>query len=175
MQVNQVKIKQFIVHDVINRLINLFLGSYLEHYFQEYISKKLLQEYLVFGDKSRLEIAETAIVNNALFNLSSGKIIIEDYVFFGHNVSLITGTHDYNKFGKERQNSIPESGRNILIKQGVWIASNVTILGPCIIGENSVVAAGALVKGNVPPYTLVAGLPAKPIKQIKNEVLESQR
>jgi acetyltransferase-like isoleucine patch superfamily enzyme len=151
-----------------NKWLDRILNNYLESYLEKYLSKNLLSQHLVFGDKSRLKIAETAIVNNALLNLSSGDITIEDYVFFGHNVSVITGTHDYHKFRRERQVTIPKTGRDVVIKEGAWIASNVTILGPCTIGEHSVVAAGALVKEDVPPYTIVAGLPARVIKKITN-------
>ena len=151
-----------------NKLLKLILDNYLNSYLKDYLSKNLLNQYLVFGDRSKLQIAKNAIVNNALFNLESGTITIEDYVFFGHNVSILTGTHDYNKFGRERQLAVL-SERDVVIKEGAWIASNVTILGPCTIGEHSVVAAGALVKENVPPYTVVAGLPARVIKKIASD------
>src|SRR5215204_3131330 len=54
---------------------------------------------MVYGDPARLHIAPTAVVNNALFNLSSGEITVGDYAFFGHNVSVLTGTHDWTTFG----------------------------------------------------------------------------
>jgi acetyltransferase-like isoleucine patch superfamily enzyme len=144
------------------------LNNYLDSRIKDYLDDNFLKQYLVFGDKTCLTISKTAIVNNALFNLSSGRIFIEDYVFFGHNVCILTGTHDYEKFNRERQTSIPESGRDVLIRQGAWIASNVTILAPCVIGEHSVVAASSLVRENVPPYTIVAGVPAKVIKEIES-------
>ena len=144
----------------------LLLENYLDSYIKEYLQKNILTQYLVFGDQSRLKIADTAIVNNALFNLSSGKITIEDYVFFGHHVTVLTGTHDYEKFDLEGQISFPKLGRDVIIKRGAWVASNVTILASCIVGEHSVIAAGSLVKTDVPAYTIVAGIPAKVIKKI---------
>jgi acetyltransferase-like isoleucine patch superfamily enzyme len=122
--------------------------------------------HYVYGDQSMVEIAETARVNNGLFNVGSGRIVVEDYVFFGHNVCVITGTHDYTKFDLERQTAIPETGRDVLIKRGAWIATNVTILGPCTIGEHAVIAAGALVNGDVPPYAIMAGVPARQVGTI---------
>jgi acetyltransferase-like isoleucine patch superfamily enzyme len=144
----------------------LLIESYLNDYIKKYIEQNILIHYLVFGDRSRLKISDTAIVNNALFNLSSGNIIIEDYVFFGHNVTVLTGTHDYEKFDLERQTSFPCVGRDVIIKRGAWVASNVTIIAPCVIGEHCVIAAGSLVKSDVLPYTVVAGIPAKIIKKI---------
>ncbi|HLN88774.1 MAG TPA: acyltransferase [Candidatus Binatia bacterium] len=116
--------------------------------------RDFLYQYHVFGDPNRLTIADTAIVNNATFNLSSGTISIGDYVSFGHNVSVITGTHDIQKVGIERQKAVPTSGRDIVIRRGAWIASNATIIGPCTIGENSVIGACCLVRGDVPANTL---------------------
>jgi acetyltransferase-like isoleucine patch superfamily enzyme len=154
---------------VIDRIIRR-LSQYLQPYWED----SLLRQHHVYGDPSMVELAETANVNNALFNVASGRIKIEDYVFFGHNVSVITGTHDYQKFDMERQTTIPKSGRDIVVKQGAWIASNVTILGPCQIGEHAVVAAGSVVIENVQPYSIVAGVPARKISEInRSELPES--
>ena len=143
----------------------------LSRHLQPYWEDSLLRQHHVYGDPSMLELAKTANVNNGLFNVASGTIKIEDYVFFGHNVSVITGTHDYHKFDLERQQTIPRSGRDIVVKRGAWIASNVTILGPCQIGEHAVVAAGSLVIENVQPYSIVAGVPARKISEINRPEL----
>jgi len=121
---------------------------------------------LVYGDPARLHIAETAIVNNALFNLSSGEITVGDYAFFGHNVSVLTGTHDWTTFGAERQVAVPKSGRDVVIEEGVWVSTNVTVVAPCRIGAHSVVGVGSLVLRDVEPYTVVAGNPARVLRTI---------
>jgi acetyltransferase-like isoleucine patch superfamily enzyme len=118
------------------------------------------------GDRSRLHLSVTAVVNNALFNLSGGTITVGEYAFFGHDVAVLTGTHDIEKFGRDRQLSCPRSGRDVVIGDGVWLASHVLVLGPVTIGEHAVVAAGSLVREDVEPYTVVAGRPAKPIDTI---------
>ncbi|MBK7609142.1 MAG: hypothetical protein KA109_15705 [Saprospiraceae bacterium] len=56
--------------------------------------------------------------------------------------------------------------RAVIIKRNAWIGANATILPGLVIGENSVVAAGAVVTKDVPPNTIVAGVPAKIIKKI---------
>lgn len=127
-----------------------------------------LTRVLVHGDESRLHVAPTAIVNNALFNLSGGHVTVGEWAFFGHNVCVLTGTHDMRKFGAERQKAIVGEGRDVVIGEGVWIASNATVLGPCTIGEHAVVGAGSLVQRDVEPYTVVAGLPAREIKRIEH-------
>ncbi len=121
---------------------------------------------LVYGDPERLHVHSTAVVNNALFNLSSGEITVGEYAFFGHNVSVLTGTHDWTKFGAERQVAVPRSGRDVVIEEGAWVSSNAIIVGPCRIGAHSVVGVGSLVMRDVEPYVIVAGSPAKVLRQI---------
>jgi acetyltransferase-like isoleucine patch superfamily enzyme len=121
---------------------------------------------LIYGDERKLHIAPTAVVNNALFNLSSGEITIGEHAFFGHNVSVLTGTHDWTTFGAERQVAVPKSGRDVVIEEGVWISSNATVVGPCRIGAHAVVGVGSLVLKDVEPYTVVAGNPARVLRTI---------
>ena len=133
-----------------------------------------LTRMLVHGDRSRLHIAPTATVNNALFNLSAGDVTVHDHAFFGHSVSVLTGTHDVNKFGAERKKAHPRAGRDVVIGEGVWVATNATIIGPCTIGEHAVVGACALVQGDVEPYSVVAGVPAKEVRRIDHPGDESE-
>jgi acetyltransferase-like isoleucine patch superfamily enzyme len=147
------------IYDILfSKIGNFAIDRYMETHF--------LYKYLLYGTEERLQIDETAVVNNATFNTISGHIKIGEYVFFGLNVSVLTGTHDYNKFGRERQMAVPGCEKDVIIKEGAWLASNVTVIGPCIIGEHSVVAAGSLVNKDVPPYTIVAGIPARFVKKI---------
>lgn len=121
---------------------------------------------LVYGDPARLHIHPTAVVNNTLFNLSSGEITVGDYAFFGHNVSILTGTHDWRKFGAERQVAVPHSGRDVVIEEGAWLSSHVVVVAPCRIGAHAVVGVGSLVLGDVESFTIVAGSPARVLRQI---------
>jgi acetyltransferase-like isoleucine patch superfamily enzyme len=125
-------------------------------------------EIRIFGDRERLHLAPTAAMVNTLFNLSSGEIFVGDYSFTGHNVCLITGTHDYHARLEDRTTGIPVDGRDITIGQGVWIGSNAVILGPCTIGDHAVIAAGAVVTAGsqIPAGAIVAGIPAKVIQQL---------
>jgi len=129
-------------------------------------SENPLYRYRVHGILERLHIDPTAIVNNALFNVSGGEITIGEYAFFGHEVAVLTGTHDITKFGRERQTTFPRSGRDVVLAEGVWVASHALVLGPVRIGKHAVVAAGSLVLDDVPPYAVVAGRPAKVIKEV---------
>lgn len=127
----------------------------------------LLDHHRLFGERSRLRLHPTAVVNDALFNTESGTITVGEHAFFGHNVSVLTGTHDVSKFGAERQRSVPKEGRDVVIEEGAWVASNATVVGPCRVGAHAVVGACSLVQEDVEPYTIVAGVPAKLIRRIE--------
>lgn len=155
--------ESFIVEEI-RRQIPEYVAS--REAFETAIIQAVLHNYSVFGESSKLKLSDNSVVNNALFNLSCGSITVEDWVFFGHNVSILTGTHDITKFGRERQLAIPTDGRDIIIKNGAWIASNATVIGPCTIGENSVIMVGSVVIRDVEPGTVVGGVPAKFIRKI---------
>jgi acetyltransferase-like isoleucine patch superfamily enzyme len=130
------------------------------------VARAMMHRHLVWGDSARLSISGSAEVHNALFNTMSGTITVEDHVFFGHNVVVLTGTHDVHAVREHRMKAIPQHGRDIIIRAGAWIATNSTIIGPAVIGEDAVVGAGAVVVGDVEPGTFVAGVPAKLVCQI---------
>lgn len=62
--------------------------------------------------------------------------------------------------------AVPESGRDITIEDGCYIGSGAIIVGPCRIGRNSVIAAGAVVGSDVREFTVVAGVPARAIRSL---------
>jgi UDP-2-acetamido-3-amino-2,3-dideoxy-glucuronate N-acetyltransferase len=94
-------------------------------------------------------------------------VIIEDNVFVGHNVTFINDKHprSVNEDGSmqtEANWAIIET----FVKKGASIGSSSTIMCGVTIGENAIVGAGAVVTKDVPPNTIVAGVPAKVIKEI---------
>lgn len=112
------------------------------------------------GDRSQVICAPGVKLVNTFFNLNSGTVTIGEDTFFGNNVSILTGTHDITKHSPARKN-YPKRGNDIKIGKGVWIASHAVILGPCEIGDNTVIAAGSLVlPGTYLPDSIYAGVPA---------------
>lgn len=126
----------------------------------------ILFDIRIFVDSERVFISDTATMSNAFLNTNSGTIKVGDYTFCGQNVSLITGAHNYEYLGDERKSAITESGNDIVIGSGVWIGSHAIILGPCMIGDNSVISAGSLVINDIEANTVVGGVPAKIIKRL---------
>lgn len=131
---------------------------------KEFISEfnqKLNSTIAVWGSRDRLHISENTSMVNTLFNTSSGTITVGEYTFTGHNVSIITGSHEVEQTGRNRMDRVHTDG-NITIGSGVWICSNATILGPCTIGDNAVIAAGSVVLPHtvIQENALFAGIPA---------------
>lgn len=138
----------------------------IERNVPEIVKHTLLHEYLVWGDPARLSIDDTAVVNNALFNVASGTITVGPWACLAHSVSLITGVHDFSLLNRERQLMVPHVGHDIVVEQGAWLSSHVVVLGPARIGAHAVVAAGSVVRGDVAPFTKVAGVPARVVGRI---------
>lgn len=111
------------------------------------------------------DIAENVTVNGLVDCIH--KITIEKDVFFGHDVYLLTGSHDYSYFGEERRKR--GGGGPIHISEGAWIATRAIVIGPCRIGKHSVVGAGSVVTHDVDDYCVVAGNPARVIKRYNHQ------
>ena len=131
-----------------------------------FVDKNRQTRPLVYGSRARLSIAETAVVNNATFNTLGGAISVGPYAFFGHDVCLLTGTHDVRLIDEARRESGGGTGRDIVVGRGAWLASRVVVVGPATFGEHAVVGAGAVVTGDVEPGAFYAGVPARKIKEI---------
>ena len=101
----------------------------------------------------------------AWHHLDANNIVIEENVSIGPGAMLIARTHSPSQIVKNGHvtNSIPG---NILIKKGAWIGARAIILPNVTVGEGSIIGAGAVVTKDVPPYTVVAGVPAKKIKDL---------
>lgn len=128
------------------------------------LGQEMLYRHRVFGDPARLTVGEGVVLNDALVNTTSGRVTLADHAFCGHGVSLLTGTHDYRRTGYDRHAAVPQEGRDIVVGRGAWIGSNATVLGPCRIGDDAVIAAGAVVTGDVREGWIYAGIPARPVK-----------
>lgn len=108
-----------------------------------------------------IQIGKNVFINHACTFLDLGGIFIEDDVLIGPKVSIITENHPVNP--KERKNL---ELKPVIVRRNSWIGANATILPGVTIGENSIVAAGAVVNKDVPANTIVGGIPAKIIKKV---------
>jgi acetyltransferase-like isoleucine patch superfamily enzyme len=108
------------------------------------------------------KIGKDVFINHGCSFLDLGGITIEDRVLIGPQVKLVTENHPLNPTIRKGLITKP-----ILIKKNAWIGAGATILPGVTIGENAVVAAGAVVSKDVADNTVVGGIPAKFIKNIE--------
>lgn len=107
-----------------------------------------------------INVGKNVFINSGCKFQDQGGITIGDGTLIGHNVVLATLNHDMNP--EKRSNMIPKP---IVIGKNVWIGSNATIIPGVTIGDGAVIGAGSVVTKNVPENTVVAGVPAKFVKE----------
>jgi acetyltransferase-like isoleucine patch superfamily enzyme len=108
-----------------------------------------------------ITIGKNVFINHGCSFLDLGGITIEDDVLIGPNVQLITESHPLKP--TERRSLVLAS---VLIKKNAWIGAGSIILPGVTIGNNSVVAAWSVVTKDVPDNVVVAGVPAKIVKEL---------
>ncbi len=116
--------------------------------------------YTNFGRFTQL--GKHVFINHACSFLDMGGITLEDNVLIGPRVNLVTENHPLNPEDRRALVAKP-----IVIKRNAWIGAGATILPGVTVGENAVVAAGAVVSKDVAANTVVGGIPAKFIKNIE--------
>lgn len=115
--------------------------------------------YTNFGRHIRL--GKNVFINHACTFLDMGGITIGDQVQIGPKVNLITENHPIDPGNRRTLDLKP-----IRIEKNAWIGAAATILPGVTVGENAVVAAGAVVLTPVEANTVVAGVPARVVKKI---------
>ncbi|MDX6914048.1 DapH/DapD/GlmU-related protein [Pectobacterium carotovorum] len=100
--------------------------------------------------------------NVSIYSNVMAIVTIKDNCDIGHEVSFITGSHEIG--GSERRAG-KGTAASITVEEGCWIGARAVILGGVTIGQGAIVAAGSVVTDDVPPNSLVAGVPAK-VKRI---------
>ncbi|GGF24853.1 DapH/DapD/GlmU-related protein [Echinicola rosea] len=108
-----------------------------------------------------IRLGGNVFINHACSFLDLGGITIEDGVMIGPRVNITSENHPVDPVA--RKTMVPAA---VLVKRNAWIGANATILPGVTIGEHAVVAAGAVVHRDVPANSVVAGVPAKIIKDL---------
>ncbi len=109
---------------------------------------------------NKVKIGKNVVIMPGCLMMSAGGITIEDEAMIAANVQLISNNHDLD-------NRSIITCRPIRICCRAWIGAGATILPGVTVGENSVVGAGSVVTHDVEPNTVVAGNPARLMRQLK--------
>ena len=115
--------------------------------------------YADFG--KNITVGNNVFINSDCKFQDQGGIFIDDGALIGHGVVLATLNHDLDPEKRQQLHPAP-----IHIGKRVWIGANATVTQGVTIGDNAVVAAGAVVNRDVPANTIVGGVPARVIRTI---------
>ena len=121
------------------------------------------------NDLSNLTIGYNCFIGKGVFLDITDKLTIKDLVAISPGVKILTHASVANRPLKKKY---PEKFASVVINKGAWIGAGATILSGVTIGECALVSAGAVVIKDVPPFTLVAGNPAKVKKTIDPGMLK---
>ena len=126
---------------------------------------RISTDITVIGDYSNIELKSNAEINTGCFIIAKDKIIIGNNSTLAYQATILTSSNPngpynllsliYKKFRAP-----------VIIGDNCWIGARAIILPGIKIGNSSVVAAGAVVIKDVPDFTIVAGVPAEPVKRI---------
>lgn len=110
---------------------------------------------VIIGDHTRIGLHNTII----------GPVTIGSHVNLAQGITITALNHNFD-LPERRIDEQGVSTTPVTLEDDIWVGANAVVLPGVRIGNHSVVAAGAVVTKDVPPHSLVAGVPAKIIKQI---------
>lgn len=125
----------------------------------------------------KIEIGDFVSVSNGVHISSIEQVVIGKNTLIGSGVYISDHNHGTYKGANQSRPDVPPSQRHldggpVSIGENVWIGDNVVIVGPVTIGDGAVVGANSVIKTDVLSETIVAGIPAVPIKRF-NHLLNS--
>lgn len=141
-------------------------------------------QLFVFGHGGKIQIGESCYIGELTRIWSADSIKIGNRVMISHNVNIHdTNSHSINPTlrhqhfcqimlsGHPNENNFDIKSKSILIEDDVWIGFNSTVLKGVKINQGAIVAACSVVTQDVPPYTIVAGNPAKVVKNLSQVLI----
>ncbi|WP_340245967.1 acyltransferase [Sulfitobacter pontiacus] len=126
-------------------------------------------EAVVIADPQNVFLGAHVSVNDQaiLQSCEGADLVVEDYVTISYGAKILTG-------GLDRSSAIQRSkqhvSRSIILRQSCWIGAGAIVLPGVSVGEGATVAAGSVVTKDVAPGTVVAGIPARAVKQLSRGV-----
>jgi acetyltransferase-like isoleucine patch superfamily enzyme len=134
-------------------------------------------ELLTFAHGGRITVGQWCYIGDGTRIWSAGRIEIGDRVMISHNVSIFDNlTHPIDPAERHRHfvaiatsghpGSIDLGERPVHIHDDVWVAAGVLLLRGVTVGEAAIIGAGSVVTHDVPPFTVVAGNPARVIRHL---------
>lgn len=138
----------------------------LAELFSELIGKPVGEDFGLFPPcytdfGKNITIGDRVFINAGCKFQDQGGITIDDGALIGHGVVLATLNHDFAPEKRQQLHPAP-----IHIGKNVWIGANATVTPGVSIGDNAVIAAGAVVNRDIPANVIAGGVPAKVIREL---------
>ncbi len=128
---------------------------------------RIVGRHIAIGEHTYMNSGHIATAPDA-------SVRIGRWCAIGHNVTILALTHDTNiATGAESQR--PSKKGDVIIEDGVWIGSNAIITPGVTIGRQAVVGGNSVVVHDLPPFTVCAGTPCKPLYSKSNEDIEKHK
>lgn len=149
----------FIYNSFVGKLPSRWLRkTYLTIFLGSLGSKSAVQMCCRFLNGRKVHLGDRNVINfGCLLDGRKFKIVTGSDVSMGPEATILTLGHD------PQSATFEDRGGDVTIGDRVWIGYRALVMPGVIIGEGAVVAAGAVVTKDVEPFTIVAGVPAKPI------------
>jgi len=129
----------------------------------------------VYSLRSNVTVGDNCYLNRDMYFDASYPVTLKDFVMVGHGTKFVNSSHELNSDFTRLRPNVPMNP--IIVEEHAWLGANAMIIGqpcaegappvPLTIGKGAIVAAGSVVTKSVPPYTVVAGIPAKVVKQLE--------
>jgi maltose O-acetyltransferase len=114
---------------------------------------------------SRLTVGSDCWLNSRIFVDLCGRVAIGNHVEIGHHVVIVTSNH---AIGPARHRTGAMEPAEVVVEDGVWVGACVTLLPGARVGAGSVIGAGSLVVGAIPPGVLAVGRPARVLRRLED-------
>lgn len=119
-------------------------------------------------DYAHIEVGDDVFIGaGAVFHATLSRITIGSKVMFGPQVMIMGGDHNTGEIGRymyDVHDKRPDNDQPVVIQDDVWVGARTTILKGVTVGTGSIIAAGSVVTRSIPPYSMVAGVPARVVK-----------
>jgi acetyltransferase-like isoleucine patch superfamily enzyme len=170
---NRIKKEFYEIFETLFSIVPLTIGNYTRKILYKLVLKKCGKNFktgirIKIQEPSNISLGNNVELNYGVWIAANkhkkGSIKIGDNVLIGPYTILHSGNHIF----KNPNISINKQGfefDEIVIKDDVWIAARCTILSGVTIGEGSVIAAGSVITKDIPPFSVVAGVPGKIISK----------
>lgn len=140
--------------------------------------------YIAVGAKLSspvIEIGDHTRINGKITIKGTGTVSIGKYCAIGADTKIISDMHIMDKpaiqvkfYSRNFGESLLHAKGDVRIGNDVWVGDSAIILSGVTVGDGAVIGAGAVVTKNVPPYTIVGGVPAKKIKDRFSDKIKEQ-